>query len=138
MPLQRPSPVREEGNWEGWIGFFLDGVEASATEAAQTAAKVHDLRERDRRRLGEQGGGVKDLQLLDGLYAQPLINGPWAVGRLGVSKSTSNKMLERFVDAGVLRETTGKQRYRMYRYDEYVELFDPPPSNSAEADETLS
>jgi Fic family protein len=136
--FERLMAVREEGDWEGWIGFFLDGVEASATESAQTAAKVHDLRERDRRRVDEHGGGVKDLQLLDGLYAQPLINGPWAVERLGVSKSTSNKMLDRLVDAGVLRETTGKQRYRMYRYDEYVELFDPPPASRAEADETLS
>lgn len=136
--FERLMAVREDGDWEGWVGFFLDGVNATATAAADTAAKVHELRERDRRRVSELGGGDNDLQLLDDLYAQPLVNAPWVVERLGVSKTTSNKMLDRLVRAGVLRETTGKQRYRVYRYDAYVELFDLPSSVGGEADETVS
>lgn len=136
--FKRLMAVREDGDWEGWIGFFLDGVETSAAAAADTAAKVHDLREQDRRRVSEQGGSANDLRLLDSLYRQPLVNAAWIAERLDVVPQTANNMLDRFVKAGLLRETTGKKRNRLYRYDAYVELFDLPTAGGSEEDETVS
>lgn len=98
---------------------------------------MHDLRETDRTAVGAGGGTANDLRLLDALYAQPLVNARWVEAHLDVTPTTANNMLERLSNAGVLRETTGKKRYRVYRYDRYVALFEPaaaPP----EADETIT
>jgi Fic family protein len=134
--FERLMAVREEGDWEGWLGFFLDGVHDSAAAAAQTAGAAHHLRESDRAVLSDVAGTANDFRLLDALYGQPLVNAQWVQGRFGVSPTTANKMLDRLVEATILRETTGKQRYRVYRYDSYLALFDPPVA--VEAHETLS
>ncbi len=132
------TAVREAGDWEAWVGFFLDGVLASAADAATTAERVHHLRETDRTAVTTTGGTANDLRLLDALYAQPLVNARWVEAHLDVSPTTANNMLERLGNAGVLRETTGKKRYRIYRYDRYVDLFEPASAGGPEADETIT
>ena len=48
---QRLSAVRTDGDWEGWITFFLDGVETAATSAERGIVAVASLVAADRRRL---------------------------------------------------------------------------------------
>jgi Fic family protein len=134
--FNRLTAVREEGDWEGWLGFFLIGVMESARNASTTAGAIHRLRELDQSRLSSAGGLASDLVLLDGLYRQPLINAAWVQALLMVSPTTANKILSRFCGAGILRETTGSNRNRLYRYDEYVNLFET--SDPIESDHTLS
>jgi Fic family protein len=120
------TAIRNDGAWEAWIKFFLDGIALSAREAADAAQRVHELRERDRARIMAASGGNNELRLLDELYRQPVVNAAWVERHLGVAPATANKVLERCEAAGVVRETTGKRRGRLYRYDEYVDLFDTP------------
>ena len=128
--------VREGGEWERWLDFFLDGVTESAEVATAAASAIHDLRDADRKRIGDAGGGTTDLRLLDSLYGQPLVNASWVAEHIGVTPTTSNKMLDRFSDVGVLREITGKKRYRVYRYDSYLNIFETPAGSAA--DETVN
>lgn len=118
------TAVREEGDWEGWLEFFLSGVSESASTAATTAMRIHQIRDRDRQRLLDAGGLRHELALLDRLYRQPIVNSAWVERELEVAKATANKLLVRMEDAGVLRETTGFRRNRLFRYDEYIDLFD--------------
>lgn len=118
------TAVREDGDWEGWLQFFLSGVSDSATNAADTAARIHRIREQDRQRLLDAGGHKHELALLDRLYRQPIVNGAWVERELGVAKATAIKLLGRMEEAGILRETTGFKRNRLFRYDEYVNVFD--------------
>lgn len=118
------SAVREDGDWEGWLKFFLAGVSDSAANAATTAARVHQIRERDRQRLLDEGGQKNELALLDRLYRQPIVNSAWVGHELGVAKATANKLLARMETAGIVRETTGFRRNRLFRYDEYVDVFE--------------
>jgi Fic family protein len=136
--FERLMAVREEGDWENWIAFFLSGVKQSADMATATAERVHALREADRRTVSEVGGVANDLKLLDALYTQPIVDAAWVVDRIGVSPTTANKMLDRLSAGGILREVTGKKRYRLYRYDAYLALFDPPLSADRREDETAS
>ena len=57
--FERLTAVREDGDWEGWVGFFLDGVLESAEIAAGTAGRVHQLREEDRRRVSAGRGAAR-------------------------------------------------------------------------------
>lgn len=118
------TAVREDGDWEGWLKFFLTGVADSAADAAATATRVHQIREQDRQRLLDAGGQRQELALLDRLYRQPIVNGAWVERELAVAKATANKLLARMENAGVLRETTGFKRNRLFRYDEYIDVFD--------------
>jgi len=128
------TAVREEGDWEGWLKFFLIGVADSAATAAATANRIQRIRERDRRRLLDAGGQKHELALLDRLYGQPIVNGVWVERELDVAKATAHKVLARLEGAGILRETTGFRRNRLFRYDEYVDVFDalaaPPPDTT--------
>ena len=121
------TAVRREGAWEGWIGFFLEGVAESARGATLTAAAIHRLRETDRSNLllsGVGKAGKYDIALLDAMFRQPLVNSAWVQRELGVTSPTANKALERLCELNILRETTGAKRNRTYRYDAYLDLFE--------------
>ena len=129
--------VRDHGTWEAWIDFFLRGIGETAAEAAQTAQKVHAMRETHRLALEMNGGTLNDLAVLDRLFSQPLANAAWVEKSVGVSQPTANAILSRFEASGVLREVTGQRRNRVYRYDAYLTLFDQPVLEPSE-NETLS
>jgi len=115
--------VRDRGDWEGWMKFFLVGVAEVAREGTETARRITQLQERDRRIVGERVGGTKRLPFLDLLFQYPHVTARFVQSRLGVSYGTANSLIQRFEEAGLLEEVTGKERYRRYRYRDYVELF---------------
>jgi Fic family protein len=124
--------VREDGDWEGWLRFFLIGVAETAEEATGTAGAIVALRERHRadvQRLGHNGLGLLDL-----LYRNPLVNSRLVMQALAVSVPTAHKLLQSFEDLGVLTEITGYRRNRLFRYGPYLALFDEP---TAAADEPV-
>jgi len=117
------TAVRQDGDWEGWLRFFLSAVSASAASAATTATLINQMRDRDRQRLLGAGGQRNELALLDRLYGQPIVNSVWVERELGVAKATAHKLLARMEAVGILRESTGFKRNRLFRYDEYVDAF---------------
>lgn len=119
----RLMAVRERGDWEGWLAFFLRGVLEIAKEAAQTAQKILDLREGHRMRLQEAGISPQGFRLLDLLFEHPLVNVSFIEQRLSMAYVTANKLVSRFQQLGMLDETTGQRRYRRYRYSSYLMLF---------------
>jgi Fic family protein len=115
----RLTAIRQSGDWEGWIKFFLRGVFEVSQAATDTARKILVLREEHRLR-------VKHQALLDYLFEQPLVSIHMVQQRLGCGFPTASKYVEQFAEEGILRETTGFQRNRRYRYDPYLTLFESP------------
>ena len=64
------------------------------------------------------------LRLLDLLFMQPIIYVPVAATRLECSYVTANRIIGQMEALGILRETTGGQRNRRFRYQPYLDLFD--------------
>lgn len=117
----RLMAVRVDGDWEGWLRFFLAGVAETADEATGTAGKIVAMRDVDRgtvSRLGANG-----LRMLDLLYERPLINARKIVEGLQVSAPTANKLLRDLGEMGIVAEVTGYKRNRVFRYTRYLELF---------------
>lgn len=121
---ERLTAVREDGDWEGWMAFFLSAVTASATHATQTAMEITRIHSADRALLASSGGNKHDRRLLDALFSQPIINVAWVERELGVSKVTANRIVARLASLGILRETTGFARNRRFRYDAYLRIFE--------------
>lgn len=119
---RRLNAVRLEGDWEGWLDFFLDGVATIADEAVNTARDLFTLVTADRARVLQQDGvNLLAVQLFERLPRRPIITAPWVVETLGTSKPTANRAIDALSRAGVLVETTGKKRDRIYAYQAYLD-----------------
>ncbi len=117
----RLMAIRLSGDWEGWMRFFLIGVNQTAIEATETARSILELRERDRA-LVQEGTGLNGVRLHDLLFDRPLVNVNLVRDALGVSFATANNLVSRFEGAGLLREITGGRRGRVFSYDRYLAL----------------
>ena len=118
--LQR---VRTEGDWEGWLRFFLDGVTETATEATDAAQKLWALFDQDRRRIQEQGKiSATALRVHDLLQQRPIISITAACKELELTHPAVNKSLRKLEEMGIVREITGRQRNRLYRYEAYMTI----------------
>lgn len=130
----RLMSIRNQGDWEGWLKFFLRGVHQVGQEAAETARNILRIREEHRRLLGEKLAKDKlaatpyDFSFLEYLFKQPIITVRLAEQHLKCSYVTANKVVERFVTLHLLEEMTGFQRNRRFRYAPYLALFESGPS----------
>jgi Fic family protein len=117
------SEVRTEGDWEGWTAFYLECVREAAQDAVTTAQRLFALLGADRRKLTEdRRATVTAIRLLDRLPSNPILTVPAAMELLETTKPTASKAIDVLGQAGVLRETTGKQRDRVYAYHDYLQV----------------
>jgi len=123
----RLRAVHDEGDWEGWLLFFLRGVRQTAHEATETAVAIVTLREQHRLLLHESNAGRYSLPLLDLLFRQPLVHVPLVQQRLGIRFKAANTLVAKCVALCILEETTGGQRNRRFRYTPYLDLFQEEP-----------
>lgn len=137
---ERLSAVRTQGDWEAWLGFFLEGVATIAQEATTSARELFALVTDDRTRvLAEANASVVSLRLFELLPRHPVISVAVATDRLGVTKPTAGRAIQILEAAGVLVETTGRRRDRSWCYQRYVdglragtELDEPRPAAGPE------
>lgn len=134
----RLTAVRENGDWEGWIRFFLKGIAATATEATETADRIFDLRERHRSQVIENQLGQNALRLIALLFARPVVNVNLVKAELDIAWATANKLVGQLEEIGLVSEVTGQKRSRVFRYDPYLALFDEPEGGGDETQVQLT
>jgi len=130
----RLMAIRNSGDWESWLRFFLTGVAQTAEEATATARAILELREEHRHRIQERTAGVNGLRLLDLLFERPLVHVNLVKDSLGISFVTANKLVEQLEGLGVVEEVTGRKRDRVFSYSPYVALFQDEPPGADEGD----
>jgi Fic family protein len=119
---RRLSTVRTDGDWEGWLDYFLDGVATTADEALSSARELFRLVANDRARALEHAGtSVAAVRLFELLPRHPIVSVAYAIKQLGVSKPTAGRSVETLEKAGVLVEMTGKKRDRSWGYRSYLD-----------------
>lgn len=115
--------VRLNGDWEGWLAFFFQGVYEAAGQAVNTAQRLLELFETDRKRLQDIGRAAGSaIRLQQHLQSRPITTATGAAKVLGLSETAVNKTLARMEEMGIVRELTGQQRYRIFGYDEYLNI----------------
>jgi Fic family protein len=128
--LQR---IRTEGAWEPWLRFFLEGVIEVAISTTATTGDLIQMIERDRQVIHEFGRGAATAARVHELASRFVVFRPTvAAGALGLSAPPVYAAVARLEEAGILREVTGRQRGKLYVYDEYLarlnEGTDDPPA----------
>ena len=115
--------VRTEGDWRGWLLYFLTGVELVAHWAAQQAHALVSVRERFRAHLGDR---AKDVALLDQLFRQPYVTVATATQLLAVTDPTARSVIRRLEQAGLLHEITGRDWGRVYEARPILDVLERP------------
>jgi Fic family protein len=116
--------VRDTGDWEQWLAFFLDGVEVVAAQATETASRILALFETDRAAIqGTLGkSAISGLKVHDHFRNQALASGAALVKSSGLSLPTVLATLERLQELKMVREVTGLSRNRLFVYDRYIDI----------------
>ena len=121
----RLQAVRIDGDWEGWILFFLKGVLDVAETAHETAKRILALRRQHQQKLHlEKKSSANLLRALDLLFEQPIQTAAGLAEKLAVSYPTANGLLSRLQELQILEESTGFRRNRKFAYEPYLRLFD--------------
>ncbi|MGB3265954.1 MAG: Fic family protein [Microcoleus sp.] len=121
----RLQAVRDSGNWESWLKFFLRGVYEVAQEAAATARKIVNLKEEHRQlvlnAMGRRSGNA--IALLESLYFRPIFTVEHVEEITRLSYPNANSLIKALSDIGILEEITGQKRNRAFSYATYLAVF---------------
>lgn len=119
----RLDSIRTDGDWEGWISYFLEGVAMIAGESTDLIRSLFGITTRDRSRyLDSDGATVVGARLFERLPRNPLITTKWVVRACETTPPTATKAIDSLCAAGILEETSGRSRNRVYAYREYLSL----------------
>lgn len=117
--------VRQTGDWETWLEFFLTGVIETAEQAATTATRILTLFQEDRQKIATlRRAAASALRLHQWLQINPVCSIQMATDGLpGLSRPTVAKAMEHLVDLGILRQTVaGRRRNRYFIYGPYMDV----------------
>jgi len=119
----RLGAIRTEGAWESWTAYFLEGVAVIAGEATQLIRSLFEITSRDRAAyLDSKGATVVGARLFELLPRNPLVTTKWVVKACDTTPPTATKAIESLCAAGILVETSGRKRDRVYAYRKYLDL----------------
>ncbi|GIK86284.1 MAG: adenosine monophosphate-protein transferase [Betaproteobacteria bacterium] len=120
---RRLSAIRSDGDWEGWVSFFLEGVAAASAEAERSIIDVASLITADRKRLLESPkAGPISYRLFELLPMMPRFSVEHVRQRLETTFPTASAAVKLLEDLGILTELTGQKKNRVYSYQAYVDL----------------
>lgn len=118
------SAVRSHNDLTQWLKFFLVGIEQTATNAIDTLQKIIALRESAEAKLLSLGKKVNSAKiLLNGLYSEPIIDAGGVSALTSLTPAPTNRLISDFIRLGILTESTGYKRNRIYIFKAYMQLF---------------
>lgn len=118
--LQR---VRTEGAWEAWLIFFLTGVAETTEQATRAAERILELFRVDRENVQTLGrSAASTLRVHHAFQEKVILSIPRAAKRTRLSQPTVTAAIGNLAKLGILRETTGHRRNKLFVYDAYLRI----------------
>jgi len=120
---RRLSAIRTDGDWEGWVAFFLEAVAVAATDAERSIVAITSLIATDRRRLlGAPKVGPASYRLFEMLPMMPRFSIEQVRQKLNTTFPTATAAVNVLEELGIVVEFTGQKKNRSYSYQSYIEL----------------
>jgi Fic family protein len=122
----RLQAIRDHGDWESWLKFFLRGVAEVANESSEVARKVIDLRDKQRALIqkSQRRSTATALELHEYLFLNPYITVKQVQHATKRTFPSANKLVQDMVSFGILKEVTKRSRTRVFLHDDYLRIFD--------------
>jgi Fic family protein len=119
---RRLSTVRTEGDWEGWLSYFLEGVAVVAEEAVITARRLHAIVAQGRSRLMDRKDAtVMSIRLFELLPEHPILTVNRTVDLLDCSRPAAAKALRVLESAEVLHAIDDRKKNRAVVFKAYLD-----------------
>ena len=118
--------MRERGEIQEWLQFFLTGVEVQANDAVARAEQLVDLRETYRSRT-RRPGGARFPEVIDLVFANPIITAQRVAANLDITENGAKNLINGLADHGILTEIEPTRSARMKRWigHEVLQILDP-------------
>ena len=121
---ERLTRVRQENAIDDWLHFFLDGLSETAERGVNTFNEILRFKARWETEIGGwKPYAASGLTLFQFLFTQVWVNGQMVAKAADVSQPTAYKLIDRFVEKGLLREMTGAKRGRLFLFAPYLEIY---------------
>ncbi|MBE6455449.1 MAG: Fic family protein [Alphaproteobacteria bacterium] len=114
------TKTRENNDFETWILFFLKGIEIVCKQIMQTTTQINSLKNE----LSHTLKGENEYKLFDFLFVKPTLEISAVEKSLQVSKATANKLVNGFVEKGLLVQTNQTKRYKKYIFKKYMDIIE--------------
>ena len=119
----RITEVRQSGNYEQWVSFFLEAVSAAAKDSMTTIEELRDLHEKNTERLPKTNRKNDNVRrVFDYIEQHPIIDISKTSEALGVSYNTVSTAVNKLVQLGILKDTTNYSRNRVFVYEKYINI----------------
>jgi Fic family protein len=119
----RMAEVRNKGSYGQWVKFFLQAISESAEDAADKIQKLSALHAKNAEAVGGMGRAAKNAAfLLEYLEASPIIEIQKTAATLGLAFNTASAAVKRLCEAGILVQSAGGHRNRVFSYEAYLAL----------------
>lgn len=117
--------VREKNDMIHWLKYFLVGIAQTAEQAVQALSKIMQIKAQTEEKIKKNWGrrSSNGLILLEHLFIEPVIQVKTIERICHLSTKAANDLLAEFVNDKILEEASGQTRYRIFVFQEYLELF---------------
>lgn len=128
--------VSEEGDWNAWLEFFLNGIKEQADESFSRAKLLLQLRETYQEEYRNAPPSVR--KLVEALFTEPVFTVSKAAELIDMTYPAANDAVTRLVADDVLRETTGYEQYREFQADGVLDVLNRPAEEIPSPGELIS
>jgi Fic family protein len=116
--------VSQRGEWDEWIRFFLRGVGIQARDSLVRLDRLQGLRTNYQTIIESERNQGRMEQVLDFLFMRPILSVRQLEEGLGINFVTAKRYIEKLVTSGILQETTGYARNRIFRADDILKAIE--------------
>jgi len=119
------NAAHEKDDIEGWLKFFLDGVAVTANQAVETSKKIIKLKDEDIKKISTLGRSTPKATLVfNFLFHTPILTVKDVERITGLKNPNALSLTSKMIGLGILKEITGRKRNKVFRYQNYVNLFE--------------
>ena len=114
--------VSQRGDWETWLLFFLRGVSEQARDAVSRVERLRSLRAKYQPFIAAARQPDRMTAIVDYVFTRPIFSINQAADDIDIAYKTMRDYIEKLIQAGLIRETTGHARNRVFHADEVLNV----------------
>lgn len=113
--------VSAEGAWLSWLEFFLQGVVDSCAHTIDIVQELQDRNLAYRSKMQQARASALVIRLVDVIFERPFLTIPRVEKILGVTYRAAKNIVDKLVDAGILKELHIPRRPKFFYAEKVYE-----------------